>query len=73
MKCPYCSEEMKLGVIYGDKCSLKWISLEKDKGPLLQWFSKGIKLSDVFENNSIESFFCENCKKIIIDVEDKID
>lgn len=57
MKCPYCSEEMKLGVIYGDRHSLKWISSEKDKGPLFQWFSKGIKLSDAFGDNSTESFF----------------
>ncbi|MEW8974201.1 MAG: PF20097 family protein [Tissierellaceae bacterium] len=45
MKCPYCSEEMKLGFINGDRYSLKWISAEKDRGPLFQWFTKRIKLS----------------------------
>ncbi len=71
MECPYCNKEMKLGFIYGDRYSLKWVSEEDDKGPVFQWFSKGIKLSDVSKNNSIESFCCENCGKIIIDVEDR--
>jgi hypothetical protein len=73
MKCPYCGESMKLGFIHGDRFVLKWVSEEKDKGPLLQWFSKGIKLADSLANNSVEAFCCENCKKIIIDVEGKID
>ena len=73
MKCPYCGREMKLGFIQGDRYPLKWVSAEEDKGPLFQWFSKGIKLSDAFKDNNVESFFCENCKKIIIDVEGKID
>lgn len=73
MNCPYCGEKMKRGFINGDRYSLKWIPEEKDKGPLLQWLSKGIKLADVFADNGIESFCCENCKKIIIDIENKVD
>ncbi|OZV13758.1 hypothetical protein CIW83_02125 [Tissierella sp. P1] len=73
MKCPYCGEEMKRGFIYGDRYSLKWIPEEKDKGLIFQWFARGIKLSDASMNNSVESFCCKNCKKIIIDVENKID
>lgn len=62
--CPYCGARMKLGVIHGDRYCLKWIPKEKDKGIILQWFSKGRRLG-----HSIESSFCEECKKIVIDVE----
>lgn len=73
MKCLYCEEEMEQGVINGDRYSLKWVPAEKDKGVLFQWISKGIKLSDTFADNSAEVFCCESCKKIIIDVENKVD
>jgi hypothetical protein len=68
MKCPYCGEKMKLGVIHGDRYSFKWVPEGNDKGIIFQWFLKGIKLGI-----SVESFCCGNCKKIIIDVEDKVD
>lgn len=65
MKCPYCNEDMKLGVIYGNRHALKWIPNEKDKGIFLWPFVEGIKLSD-YDPNSIESYSCDNCKKLII-------
>lgn len=70
--CPYCEKEMHLGSIYQDRYALKWIPEEKDKGLLLQWFSKGIKLTDLTTNGSIESFYCNECEKIIIDTKNKI-
>lgn len=60
--CPYCGDKMELGCIHADRYVLKWIPDEKDKGRLLQWFSKGIKLG-----YSIESYYCKKCRKIIID------
>lgn len=69
--CPYCGVKMKLGLIYQDRYPLKWIPEEKDKGPLLQFLSKGIKLTDLFTSGSIESFYCQECEKIIIDTENK--
>lgn len=68
MKCPYCNEDMKLGVIHGDRYTLKWIPNEKDKGVFLQTFVKGIKLTDSSDFNSIESYLCDKCKKVIIDL-----
>lgn len=65
--CPYCNKEMEPGYIHGDRYTLKWIPKEKDKGALLQWFSKGIKLTKPLTNSSIESFYCDKCNKIIID------
>lgn len=72
MKCPYCKEDMKLGVIHGERYALKWIPKEKDRA-LFPWLVKGIKLSYALDGNSVEAFYCEGCKKIIIDAEDKID
>ncbi len=65
--CPYCNKEMELGFIHGDRYALKWVPENKNKGPMLQWFSKGIKLTQPLINPSIESYYCDECKKIIID------
>lgn len=70
--CPYCGGEMHVGVIYQDRYALKWIPEEKDKGVFLQWFSKGIKLTDINSNGGVESFYCNKCEKIIIDTVDKV-
>lgn len=71
MKCPYCGKDMKKGIIPGDRYSLKWIPEEKNQGNLLQWFSKGIKLSDALMDHGVQGFYCDDCKKIIIDVKNK--
>ncbi len=63
---------MHLGFINQDRYALKWIPEEKYKGPILQWFSKGLKLTDSAINGSIESFYCKYCEKIVIDTKDKI-
>lgn len=68
MKCPYCDGEMKLGAIHGDRYTLKWIPEEKDKGVFLQTFVKGIKLTDNSGFNIIESYLCDKCKKVIINL-----
>lgn len=70
--CPYCDKEMYLGFINQDRYALKWVPEEKDKGSVLQWFSKGIKLTDLTTNGSVKSFYCKNCEKIIIDIKDKV-
>ncbi len=69
MKCPSCEGNMVLGFIYGDRYALKWVPEKEDKGAILQWFSKGIKLSSPFSNNKVESYLCEKCNKIMIDLE----
>lgn len=70
--CPYCGKEMELGYIPQGRFSLKWIPEEKNKGPLLTWFPKGIKLTDLYSNGTVESFYCNDCEKIIIDTEGKV-
>ncbi|OHW61672.1 hypothetical protein EUAN_19920 [Andreesenia angusta] len=68
-RCPYCGKEMHLGFIHQDRRALKWIPEEKDKGPFLQMFSKGIKLTDSLTTSSVEAFYCKDCEKIVIDLE----
>lgn len=70
--CPYCSKEMYLGVIYQDRYAIKWILEENDKGAALQLLSKGIKLTNLLDTGSVDSYYCKEYEKIIIDTKDKI-
>lgn len=67
LNCPYCGKKMNPGFIHQDRYAIKWIPEENDKGAIMQLFSKGIKLTSAFENPSIESLYCSECEKIIID------
>jgi hypothetical protein len=67
MNCPYCDEIMKKGYINGDRYALKWV--EGEHPSFWSFFKKGIKLTRFLENgNSLESYYCEGCNKIIIEV-----
>jgi len=68
MDCPYCKNDMKEGFIPRDRYSIKWIPGE-DSGIFAQ-FRKGIKLTRTLEDGSVAAYFCEGCKKIIIDLDD---
>lgn len=70
--CPYCGKEMHLGFIHQDRYAIKWIPEENDKWALLSWLSKGIKLTDLTTNSSVEAFYCKDCEKIIIDTKGKV-
>ncbi|WP_138204115.1 PF20097 family protein [Haloimpatiens lingqiaonensis] len=73
MECPYCNKNMEEGVIHGDRYALKWIEKSRDKGVMLSAFQKGIKLTDPWMHNEVEVFYCINCKKMIIDLNNKIE
>ncbi|MBC8590952.1 PF20097 family protein [Wansuia hejianensis] len=64
MVCPYCGKEMEKGIIHGDRYKLKWISDKKDKGPLLQMFTKGIDLDK--DGSGIEAYYCEIDEIVLI-------
>lgn len=68
--CPICNLTMKKGGIYQDRYPLKWIPEEKDKGSVFSPLTKGIKLTSL-DKSYCTGFYCENCKKIIINVEIK--
>jgi hypothetical protein len=66
MKCPYCSEDMIQGYIYGDRYALKWSSQKLILGT---WVQNGIKLGnsgDIISRPCVEAYSCEFCKKMII-------
>jgi hypothetical protein len=69
MKCPYCSDEMVLGNLYGDRYALKW--LPKDKGLVLGiWAANGIKIgsSGGLARPKASAYVCKAYNKMIIDI-----
>ncbi|WHH58400.1 PF20097 family protein [Petroclostridium sp. X23] len=72
MKCPYCDEEMKCGVIQSPH-EINW----KPKKAMLfgnaKFHNGAIILSEssFFKGSCVEAYCCENCKKIIIDYSEK--
>lgn len=67
MKCPYCNDEMTVGIIRGGRDRIKWIPKEKDKGIVLSPFVKGITILE-WMDSKVEGYYCEKCNKITIDV-----
>ena len=69
MKCPYCNKEMEDGFLK----SVHHISWGKEKGcgyqegdiPLTK-----TKIETFFRGNFVKSCFCNDCKKVIISLED---
>ena len=67
MICPYCGEEMRKGVVYGDRYKLKWIPEEKDKGFFTAIFSPFIKGIDLEKDREgIITFYCEEDEIFLI-------
>lgn len=72
MKCPFCTKDMVAGSITQDRYALKWVPLDKDKGILnfTPTVKKGFKLTSMLENTTVKVFYCEQCRKFIIDQDD---
>ena len=73
MECPYCHQMMEKGVIHGHGFALKWIEESRDKGQMISPFQRGIKLTDAWNLNELETYYCRNCQKMIFDVDKKDD
>lgn len=71
MQCPYCGKDMVKGTILGDRYQLKW--MPEDKGLLLGIWAHGSvalgKGGGLIGRPKVESFFCESCKKMVIDLD----
>ena len=69
MKCPYCEQEMRVGSIAQDRYALKWVAAQDDKW-LLNFtpLVKGIKLTA--QSFAVKVFYCDSCRKFIIDQDD---
>lgn len=70
MKCPFCKEEMKHGLMYGDgRSRVRWKEGIK-KAPFLENFSRNGCLSSVKYSPGrfkTEADYCPVCRKMIID------
>ena len=68
MKCPFCNAEMLVGNISQDRYALKWVPSDKDRG-LLNFtpFVKGIKLTSMSDGITVKVFYCNKCRKFLID------
>ena len=68
MKCPFCNAEMLVGNISQDRYALKWVPYNKDRG-LLNFtpFVKGIKLTSMSDGMTVKVFYCNKCRKFVID------
>ena len=68
MKCPFCNAEMLVGNISQDRYALKWVLSDKDRG-LLNFtpFVKGIKLTSMSDGITVKVFYCNKCRKFVID------
>ena len=68
MRCPFCNAEMLVGNISQDRYALKWVPSDKDRG-LLNFtpFVKGIKLTSMSDGITVKVFYCNKCRKFVID------
>lgn len=66
MQCPYCNSEMQDGYISTNgRTSVNWKSSNEQSEP------KNIRLSPAdFYMIEIDAFYCDSCKKIIVDTKD---
>ena len=71
MICPYCRREMTTGVMRSYKGKIKW-----GEGPnTIDWFgfkhfgASWLGNDEGFGTSRVTSYYCYNCKKIIIDTD----
>ena len=63
MICPYCQQEMQKGELTGD--GRRGITWWPSDGP--SW-NRFIVATNALSQSRAEAFYCEPCKKILIDV-----
>lgn len=74
-KCPYCNQKLRRGYIKSRGEVLAWSPNPKQKSIFSsRWHTEkeDIVLSDfhMFSGCKVSTLMCENCKKIIIDLND---
>ena len=76
MKCPYCGNEMEIGLIQSPH-EIAWTKGNKKYTFSLGRFHKGsvtlcpLTLKTFAGGCSVEAFLCRSCKKVIIDYSDE--
>lgn len=72
MKCPYCDNDMELGLIES-KYQIIWTKGDKKKALINVRVPKGSvilakqDLKSLFTGCAVKTFLCRDCKKVIID------
>ena len=68
MNCPYCNGEMQKGYINSSYALAKWYA--DGENPKVNPQNSGIRLSNnsALKKQTIESYHCGNCKKVIINL-----
>ena len=70
MVCSSCGNEMVKGNLFGDRYALKWQAEDKKLVAGI-WSTGGIKLktNSAFGRLRSEAYVCQQCKKLVIDLE----
>lgn len=72
MKCPFCEKEMKKGILYGDgRSGVHWNEGSKKVPALEAMVGKGRVTAAKYTlvSFTIESFYCDSCKKMVIETD----
>ena len=71
MKCPYCAGEMKKGFISQTELfhPLTWLPKDRVIGMKALLLKQGIQLTSA-SNSDVTVYYCEACRKFIINQED---
>lgn len=71
MKCPFCENEMQLGLITGDgRSTVHWTPEGEKLGVLASMVGKGrIDADYTLTKFSIKANYCSKCKKMIFDTD----
>lgn len=71
MNCPYCQSELIPGFIYGDRYALKWLPEDKPlAGGIFAVGGEQIGTKSPFSRPRVKGYKCNNCNKIIIDLDE---
>lgn len=73
MKCPYCSNEMELGMIRSSH-EIAWLKGDKPHTFTKASFHEGsVVLAglDLMKGSTVTAFLCRACRKVIIDYANK--
>ncbi|MBQ6042046.1 MAG: hypothetical protein IJL32_14895 [Oscillospiraceae bacterium] len=72
MKCPFCGKEMQQGVLSGhDRSQITWKAGEQSASLFDRMMGNG-KLTAAkygLASFSIEAYYCDDCKKMILDTD----
>lgn len=73
MECPYCCKKMRLGQICADNL-LSWTPQGESASGFTKWAKSpnSIVLAKyyVLAPASVDTYYCDECKKMVIDLED---